>query len=72
MTYHQYLNILANLIIDEETGDSLEYRHLIKCDKYKNTRVQYFADELGRLAQGVVDRVKGTRNIFSMAHENYQ
>ena len=25
MTYHQYLNMLANSIIDDKTGESLEY-----------------------------------------------
>ena len=36
MTEHQYLNILDNSIINDETGESLEYRHLIKNDKHKN------------------------------------
>ena len=32
--YHQYLKIMANYIIDNRTGESLEYTHLIKRDKH--------------------------------------
>ena len=39
MTDHQYINILENSIVDDEKGDSLEYRHLIKRDKPKKTWV---------------------------------
>ena len=69
MTDHHYLNMLTNSIIDYETGGSLEYRHLIKLDKHKNTWVECFSNELGRLAQGVRYSVKGTDTIFSLAHE---
>ena len=34
-THHQYINMLANYIIDDETGNLLEYRHLIKRKKAK-------------------------------------
>ena len=56
--------MLEKPIIDDETGDSLEYKHLIKSDKYKKTLVKYFTNELGRLAQGLGDRVKGTNTVF--------
>ena len=42
MIDRQYVNMLANSIINDETGYSLEYRHLIKIDKQKNTWVEYF------------------------------
>ena len=35
MTYHQYINILENSIIDDKTGESPEYRDLIKYDEHK-------------------------------------
>jgi hypothetical protein len=53
----------ANAIIDSDTGASMEYRHLIKSDKHKLTWTRSFANELGRLAQGVADRETGTNTI---------
>jgi len=48
--------------VDEETGKSLEYRHLMKMEKYRDVWATSFANELGRLAQGIRD-VKGTNAI---------
>ena len=42
MTTHQYLNILANSIIYDETGGSFEYRHITKRDKHKKYMVEIF------------------------------
>ena len=42
MIDHQYINILENLIIDNETGGLLEYRHLVKRNKHKNTWLKIF------------------------------
>ena len=70
MAEQQYLNMLATSIIDDETGESLEYRHIIKRDKHKKIWVKYFSNELGHMAQGVGDRLKGTNTIFSLAHKN--
>ena len=66
---HQYINMLLNSIIDDEIGESLEYRHLIKCDKHINIRVKYFSNGLVCLAQGVGDRVKGTYTIFLISRD---
>ena len=52
----------ANAILDEETGRSLEFRQLIKLDKYRAIWMHAFANELGRLAQGIRDIV-GTDTI---------
>jgi hypothetical protein len=52
----------ACAILDEETGQSLEFRHLIKMDKYRNVWMKSFANELGRLAQGIRD-ISGTDTI---------
>ena len=60
---HSALQYYANAIIDEETGESLEYRDLIKNPKYKDIWLRSAADELGNLAQGVGGRVKGTGTI---------
>ena len=70
MTDHQYLNILLNSIIDDEIGYLLEYMHLIKRKKHKNTWVKYFVEELRRLAQGVLDKVKVTNIFFPGTQQN--
>jgi hypothetical protein len=54
---------MANAVIDSATGESLKYRQLIKRDDYRITWTRSFANELGRLAQGVGDRIVGTNTI---------
>ena len=54
----------ANAIIDPTSGASMEYRHLIKSPKHKAPWNTSFSNKLGRLAQGVGDRVKGTDTIY--------
>ena len=49
ITDQQYLNIMERSIVDDEKGESLEYRHLIKFDRHKKIWVKYFANELGCL-----------------------
>jgi len=53
----------CNAIVDPVTGASLEYRHLIQNDHTRLTWNRSFANELGRLANGVGDRIKGTNTI---------
>ena len=67
---HQYRNILANSVIYDITGEFIYYRDLIKCDKHKNTWEKSFANMLGRLAQRVVYRVKGTHTFNLLVCEH--
>jgi hypothetical protein len=54
----------ANVVIDEATGQSLEYRHLSRGPD-KAIWIQALANDLGRLAQGVGTRMPtGTNTIF--------
>ena len=69
MTYHQYLNIKGNSIIDDKTGGSLQYRHIIKRDKHKNTWLKSFSNKLVILVQGVGYILKGINTIVSLQHE---
>ena len=46
------------------TGKQVEYRHLIRDDHYKGPWLLSGANELGRLAQGVGNRIAGTNTIF--------
>ena len=43
---------IAAAVLDHETGESLEYRQLIKHPKYKDVWSSSYAKELGRLCQG--------------------
>jgi hypothetical protein len=55
---------MANSVINEDTGASLEYRHLIKDDSTFPVWNKTAANEFGRLAQGVGDRIEGSNTIF--------
>jgi hypothetical protein len=46
----QFLCNFANAVLDDETGDLLEYRHLIKHPKYKATWSKFFGTEIRCLA----------------------
>jgi hypothetical protein len=54
----------ASAIIDRETGATMEYRHLQKSPKHKQTWTTSFVNELGRLTQGVGGRVQGTNTVY--------
>ena len=58
----------AYAVVDPDTGKSLEYRHLIQQAATKDKWVTSFANKLGRLAQGVGNRHKGTDTIFFIPH----
>jgi len=60
---HDLPSHTCNAIIDPKSGKSLEFRHLIKNPATKATWNNSFANELGRLADGVSNRVKGTNTI---------
>jgi hypothetical protein len=55
---------LAQAVMDDETGQALEYRQLIQ-GKNKEIWYKLCANEFGQLAQGVGERIKeGTNTIF--------
>eukprot|EP00978_Attheya_sp_CCMP212_P016490 scaffold43259_cov66-Attheya_sp.AAC.3 len=54
----------ACAIIDSETGAAMEYLHLIQNPKYAKDWTHSFANELGRLAQGVGGREEGTNTFL--------
>jgi hypothetical protein len=61
---------MAMAVLDPDTGKAMEYRELIKSPKTKPTWTRSFSNELGRLAQGVGDRLKGTNTIFFIKHDD--
>ena len=54
--------LFVGVIIDDETGKSLEYRQLIQIDRYKKIWSRSYANELSCLAQGIRD-IPGTNTI---------
>jgi hypothetical protein len=60
----QFLHEVAGAVMDVETGDMLEYRHLLKNPKYRETWSKALGKEIGRLAQGQKGIVEGTDALF--------
>ena len=54
---------LAGAVLDEETGDFLEYRHLVKQPNHKKVWGGAFGKEVGRLSQGLPGIVEGTDTL---------
>jgi hypothetical protein len=64
-TTHQNITMpMANSVINEDTGASLEYHHLIKDDSTFTVWNKAAANEFGILAQGFEDRIEGSNTIF--------
>jgi hypothetical protein len=60
----------AMAVMDNETGQLLNYRQLMRSDKHKHAWGRSSANEFGRLAQGIGGRIKGTNTIeFIFQHE---
>eukprot|EP00804_Cyclotella_cryptica_P004492 CCRYP_017634-RA/>CCRYP_017634-RA protein AED:0.15 eAED:0.15 QI:0/0/0/1/1/1/2/0/934 len=64
----QFPREALSAILDTDTGELLEYRHLIKNPKYCTIWKNAYGKELGRLAQGIPGTVKGTNTIVFIAH----
>jgi hypothetical protein len=58
----------AHAVLDQETGELLEYRRLLKHPRFKEVWNRSAADEFRRLAQGIEGRIKGT-NTMQFAHK---
>jgi hypothetical protein len=60
----------AMAVMDNETGQLLNYRQLMRSNKHKQAWGRSSANEFGRLAQGIGGRIKGTNTIeFIFQHE---
>jgi len=60
---------LVHMVLDEDTGKTLEYRQLAKHPKYKEAWTTSYANELGRLTQGIRD-IPGTNMMFFIPKED--
>eukprot|EP00804_Cyclotella_cryptica_P000450 CCRYP_019933-RA/>CCRYP_019933-RA protein AED:0.03 eAED:0.04 QI:0/0/0/1/0.4/0.16/6/0/1642 len=64
----QFPRDALSAILDTDTGELLEYRHLIKNPKYCTIWKNAYGKELGRLAQGIPGTAKGTNTIVFLAY----
>jgi hypothetical protein len=65
MSNHWVIIIIkANAIINKETGNLLEYRHLVKKPKYRDIWSTSYGNKIGQVFQGMPGRVKGTNTAF--------
>jgi len=55
---------MLNAVLDEDTGELMEYRAVMKNPKYRPLYAKSYSKELGRLAQGLPGLVDGTNTIF--------
>jgi len=58
------MNHQCHAVTHPITGKQMEYRHLIQDPEFRDDWLLSCANELGRLAQGVGGRIKGTNTIF--------
>ena len=61
----------CNSVVDAATGDTLEYRHLLRTP-YKALWTRALATDLGKLAQGVSTRVKGKIRLGTSPTQLFQ
>ena len=55
--------------MDNETGELMEYRHLMKSPNYREVWGKSSRNKIGRLAQGMPGRVEGTDTMFFINKE---
>ena len=60
----QFITGFAGSVLDGETGELLEYWHLIKRPRYKDDWGYSFGNEVGRLCQGIPGQNDGTNTMF--------
>eukprot|EP00804_Cyclotella_cryptica_P002887 CCRYP_009399-RA/>CCRYP_009399-RA protein AED:0.22 eAED:0.24 QI:0/0/0/1/1/1/2/0/735 len=62
-TQWRYPTDMLHAVLNDETGELMEYRHIVANPKYRDTWKNAYGKELGRLAQGLPGIVKGTNTI---------
>jgi hypothetical protein len=62
----------AMAVLNKATEKLLNYRQLLVHPKYKKAWSVSSANEFGRLAQGVGDRIKGTNTAFLSTNRRYR
>ena len=60
LAQRQFLLEMLSTVLDEDTGELMEYQKLIKKLKYHNLYRNSHAKEIGRLTHGMPGLVEGT------------
>ena len=55
---------MINTVLNEETGELMEYRHIMKNLKYRQLYATSYSKKLGRLAQVMPGKAEGTNTIY--------
>ena len=61
---------MINAVLNEETGEIMEYRQIMNSPTYRSLYKNSYSKELGCLAQGIPDVIKGTHTIFLIDKNN--
>ena len=61
---------IINAVLNEETGELMEYRHITKNPKYRQLYATSYSKELGHLSQGIPEKAEGTNTIYSTEKAN--
>ena len=61
---------MINAVLNEETCELMEYRHIMKNPKYRQIYATSYSKELGRLAQGIPGKAEGTNTIYFIDKAN--
>ena len=64
LMYRRFPKEVLAEVLNKETGELMEYRHLIGNSKYRKLWQNSYGNKLGRLAQGMSGRVEGTNTFF--------
>ena len=57
-------------VLNEEIGELMEYRQVMKNEKYRKLYEKSHPKELGRLAQGIPGQAEGTDTLFFLDKSN--
>ena len=60
----QMITDMANAVLDQNSGEMLEYQQLIKHSKFGPDWNTSSANEFGRLAQGIGNQIKSPTNTI--------
>eukprot|EP00804_Cyclotella_cryptica_P016361 CCRYP_009916-RA/>CCRYP_009916-RA protein AED:0.68 eAED:0.37 QI:0/0/0/1/1/1/2/0/308 len=61
---------MLHAVLNDETAELMEYRHLVSNPKYRDTWKNAYGKELGQLAQGLPGIVKGANTIVFIHKTN--
>ena len=63
---------MINAVLNEETGELIEYRQVIKNPKYRILYEKSFSKEIRKLAQGMPGQAEGTEKKSSLTKQMCQ